>query len=224
VDANRFVASAFGTARRTSGRYGYVAYFPAELPRALDLHPTTVMLLSDADRALGRLAGAGRQLPNPHLLIRPYVVREAVASSRIEGTQASISDVFDAQAREAESGPVSEVGNYIRALDHGLTRLATLPVSRRLLCEVHAVLLVGVRGRERLPGEVRRSPNWIGSPDNRPETAIFVPPPVEEMESAFDDLERWTFRSPRWSRLPSFTTSSRRFIRSSTGMVGSVGS
>jgi len=173
------------------GPAGYIAFRPALLPRRLDLHDTTVIALSGADRALGRLAGTGRLLPNPHLLLRPYVAREALASSRIEGTQASLSDVFDAQARRSPEGPLREVTNYIDALDHGLARLDTLPVSRRLLCEVHEILLTGVRGQERRPGEVRRSQNWIGSPDNRPETAVFVPPPVDEMEPALDDLERF---------------------------------
>jgi Fic family protein len=150
-----------------------------------------VLLLSDADRALGRLAGAGRLLPNPHLLLQPYIAREALASSRIEGTQASLSDVFDAQARNRPHGPVREVTNYIQALEHGLARLATLPVSRRLLCEVHAILLADVRGQERRPGEVRSSQNWIGSPDNRIETAVFVPPPVDDMQHALSDLERF---------------------------------
>lgn len=149
------------------------------------------MLLSEADRAIGRLAGAGRLLPNPHLLLQPYIAREAIASSRIEGTQASLSDVFDAQARQTAEGPVREVTNYILALEHGLARLADLPVSRRLLREVHEILLSDVRGQERLPGELRSSQNWIGSPDNRPETAVFVPPPVAAMEQALDDLERY---------------------------------
>jgi Fic family protein len=130
-------------------------------------------------------------LPNPYLLIQPYITREALASSRIESTQASLSDVFDAQARNKPEGPVREVTNYLLALEHGLERLAALPVSRRLLCEVHEVLLADVRGGERLPGEVRRSQNWIGSPDNRPDTAVFVPPDVEHMERAFDDFERF---------------------------------
>jgi Fic family protein len=119
------------------------------------------------------------------------VTREALASSRIEGTQASLSDVFDAQARKSPEGPLREVTNYIDALDHGLARLDALPVSRRLLCEVHEILLTGVRGQQRRPGEVRRSQNWIGSPDNRPTTALFVPPPVDDMEPALDDLERF---------------------------------
>jgi Fic family protein len=191
LDANRFAAPEFGVALKTPGPAGFVAFQPVPVPRRLDLADETVVALSDADRALGRLAGTGRLLPNPHLLLRPYVTREALASSRIEGTQASLSDVFDAQARRSPESPLREVTNYIDALDHGLARLAALPVSRRLLCEVHAILLTGVRGQERRPGEVRGSPNWIGSPDNRLETAIFVPPAVDDMEPAFDDLERF---------------------------------
>ena len=191
MDPSRFVAPRFGAAVRTPGRYGYVAFTPTPLPRSLDLSASTVLLLSQADRALGRLAGAGRLLPNPHLLLQPYIAREALASTRIEGTQASLSDVFDAQARNRRAGPVLEVTNYIRALEHGLERLDDLPVSRRLLCEVHEILLSGVRGQERRPGEVRSSQNWIGSPDNRPETALFVPPPADDMEQAFDDLQRF---------------------------------
>jgi len=185
-----------GEAVRTPGPHGYVAYLPRPLPLKLELQPTTVLLLSEADRALGRLAGSGRLLPNPHLLIRPYVAREALASSRIEGTQASLSDLFDAQALDDIRGDVKEVTNYIDALEHGLVRLETLPVSRRLLCEVHEILLSDVRGQERQPGEVRRSQNWIGSPDARPETALFVPPPVDEMEAAFGELERFIHGSP----------------------------
>jgi Fic family protein len=191
MDATRFVAPAFGEVVRTPGKFGYLAFKPAPLARSLELDTSTVLALSDADRALGRLAGAGRLLPNPHLLIQPYVAREALASSRIEGTQASLSDVFDAQARRSAEGPVREVTNYIDALEFGLQRLATLPVSSRLLREVHGVLLNDVRGQERHPGELRRSQNWIGSPDNRPDTAVFVPPPVDDMTSALDDLERF---------------------------------
>jgi len=168
-----------------------VAYRPRPLSRSTELRTDTVLLLSDADRALGRLAGAGRLLPNPHLLLQPYIAREALASSRIEGTQASLSDVFDAQARNRPHGPVREVTNYIQALEHGLSRLATLPVSRRLLCEVHEILLADVRGHERRPGEVRSSQNWIGSPDNRIETAVFVPPPVDDMQRSLGDLEQF---------------------------------
>jgi Fic family protein len=155
------------------------------------LSPATILLLSDADRALGRLAGAGRLLPNPHLLTRPYAAREALASARIEGTQASLSDVFDATAGGPTSGDVREVTNYIVGLQRGLELLDTLPISMRLIRQIHQLLLDGVRGQERRPGSVRSSQNWIGSPDNRPDTAVFVPPPVDEMRAALTDWERF---------------------------------
>jgi Fic family protein len=191
MDPTSFSASTLGVVVKTPGAHGFYTFVPAALPRRFSLGDQTVLLLSEADRTLGRLAGAGRLLPNPHLLVRPYVAREALASSRIEGTQASLSDVFDATALGDETGQVREVTNYIRALERGLTELARLPISMRLLCSIHEELLRGVRGQERLPGEVRRSPNWIGSPDNRPETAIFVPPPVDEMHRALTDWERF---------------------------------
>ena len=194
MDPKRFVAPQFGEAFKTIGDAGYIAYRPEPLPRRLDLSDETVVALSNADRALGRLAGTGRLLPNPHLLLRPYVTREALASSRIEGTQASLSDVFDAQARKAPEGPLREVTNYIDALDHGLARLDTLPVSRRLLCEVHEILLTGVRGEERRPGEVRRSQNWIGGP--RPGAAAFVPPPPERVAECMGELEQFLHDRP----------------------------
>lgn len=196
MDEKRFVAPEMGEVVKTLGAHGYLAYVPKPLPREFDLPQRTILLLSDADRALGRLAGAGRLLPNPHLLLQPYIALEALASSRIEGTQASLSDVFDGQARDVAEGPVREVTNYIRAFEHGLERLKELPISRRLLCEVHEILLTGVRGQERLPGEFRATQNWIGSPDNRIDTALFVPPPVEEMNQAFGDLERFLNESP----------------------------
>jgi Fic family protein len=164
----------------------------------LPLNERTVALLSDADRAIGRLAGAGRLLPNPHLLVNAYVRREAVASSRIEGTQATLSEVFEAEsAGRVPSEDIQEVANYIKAMQQGLQRLGALPISRRLLEEIHAVLLADVRGYERSPGETRRSPNWIGSPDNSPTTAIFVPPPYEDMEAGLADWERFVHEDMR---------------------------
>jgi Fic family protein len=152
------------------------------------------MLLSEADSALGRLAGAGRLLPYPHLLVMPYLRREALASARIEGTQATLSDVFAAAAgapHEASPEAVREVANYVAALEHGLRRLESLPLSLRLLRECHGILLDDVRGAEKTPGLFRTSQNWIGSPDNRPETALFVPPHVDHLMAALDDWERF---------------------------------
>jgi Fic family protein len=109
----------------------------------------------------------------------------------MEGTQTSLTELFDAAALGvAPTVDVREVQNYVHALEHGLARLSALPVSKRLLCEMHKILLTGVRGQEKTPGEFRRSQNWIGSPDNRPETALFVPPTVENMWPALDDWEK----------------------------------
>jgi Fic family protein len=152
------------------------------------------MKLSDADAALGRLAGSGRLLPNPHLLVNAYITREAVSSSRIEGTQASVTEVFDAVVTgEAKRDDIKEVRNYISALEHGWKRIKqdNFPICLRLIREMHKLLLSGVRGQDKTPGEFRRSRNWIESPDNRPDTARFVPPPKEEMSSALDDWEKY---------------------------------
>jgi Fic family protein len=134
----------------------------------------------------------GELLPNPHLLIRPYVRREAVSSTRIEGTQSTLGEVFSAEAQLRllpDDPDLREVLNYVRALEVGLDRLNTLPLSNRLLREMHAELLRGVRGEERTPGEFRRSPNWIGG--RGPADAVFVPPPPQHMVEALTDLERY---------------------------------
>ncbi len=151
------------------------------------------MLLSDADASLGRLAGAGRLLPDAHLLVNAYITREAVASSRIEGTQASVTEVFDAAVTGTTvRADVQEVRNYILALRHGLRRLDEgFPISLRLIKEMHEILLSGVRGQERTPGDFRQTQNWISSPDNQPKTARFVPPTVENMWRALDDWEKY---------------------------------
>jgi Fic family protein len=152
------------------------------------------MRLSEADAALGRLAGSGRLLPDPHLLVNAYITREAVSSSRIEGTQASVTEVFDAAVTgEAKRDDIREVRNYVAALQHGVRRLQeeTFPLSLRLIREMHSILLTGVRGHNKTPGEFRTTQNWINSPDNRPTTATFVPPPVHEMWEALDDWEKY---------------------------------
>lgn len=176
---------------KTPGRYGFYTFIPEPLPRSLELTSQSVACLSRADRALGRLAGAGRLLPNPQILVNAYVRREAVASSRIEGTQTTISELFEAEARGDIRGEVAEVMNYVGALNLGLARLRELPISRRLLETIHRELLSGVRGQERAPGEVRRTPNWIGSADNTPDSAVFVPPPVDVMERGLSDWEHF---------------------------------
>ena len=152
------------------------------------------MRLSEADAALGRLAGSGRLLPDPHLLVNAYITREAVSSSRIEGTQASVTEVFDAAVTgETKRDDIREVRNYVAALEHGVRRLQDdkFPISLRLIKEMHRILLAGVRGYDKTPGEFRTTQNWIHSPDNRPTTATFVPPPVHEMWQALGDWEKY---------------------------------
>jgi Fic family protein len=192
VDFDKYEKSVFGEPRRTPGRRGYVAYFPAAIPRLIELPSRTIRMLADAEASLGRLAGVGQLVPNPYLLIRPYLLREALSSTRIEGTQASLADVFELKATgEAPNPDVEEVLNYIDALEWGLTELANLPLSVRLIREMHRRLLAGVRGRERTPGELRTTQNWVGAGNSTIATARFVPPPPEELGCLLTDWEQY---------------------------------
>ena len=198
MDAAHYAGTEFGLARRTAGPHGYIAYFPRPIPRSVPISPENLLRVADAEAALGRLAGAGRLLPHPQLLVGPYLRREAVASTRIEGTQASLVEVFDAEASDQPLGPdVEEVVNYVRAMEIGLQRLHTLPVSTRLIREMHAVILAGVRGRERQPGELRTTQNWIGPVGATIETATFVPPPADELGNLLTDLEYFIHEEPQ---------------------------
>ena len=174
---------------------GYYAFVPAPLPPGLDYSAELVTALSRADSALGELSGLGRNLPNPYLLIAAYVRREAVLSSRIEGTQADLSDVLLNEAAgiaaEGDQDDVQEVRNYVTSLEYGIKRLGSLPLSLRLVRELHERLMAGVRGGSATPGEFRRSQNWIGPPGSTLETAAYVPPPPPEMLSALGDWEKF---------------------------------
>lgn len=178
----------------------YWAFVPHPLPPALSLDLALVRALSDADRALGELAGLGRTLPNPELLIGPFVRREAVLSSRIEGTQTNITDLYAYEAGQLylpgmqpppPEADVREVLNYVQALRYGLDRLATLPISQRLIRELHERLMDGVRGQDATPGEFRSIQNWIGSRSAPLAAAEYVPPPVAELEGCLTALERY---------------------------------
>ena len=192
---------------RKSGRLvkhqrGYWAFIPDPLPPKLELTWELAAEISAADRGLSELAGIARTLPNPHLLIRPFMSREAVLSSRIEGTQASLSDLFYFEAAQTPPKPesdVREVRNYVNALEHGLKRLETLPVSLRLIREMHEELMRDVRGEHLTPGEFRRSQNWIGPANCTLNDAKFVPPPPEDLMDALGDLEKF-WHAP--SKLP----------------------
>lgn len=174
---------------------GYRAFFPKPLPPPdLILEENLNALLSRADIAVGRLDGAVSVIPDPDLFVLQYVRREAVLSSQIEGTHASLMDVLEFEAQQEAAGhrvDVTEILNYVLAMNLGLKRLTELPLSRRLMCEVHETLMRGVRGGEpsRTPGEFRTSQNWIGG--GSPSTARFVPPPADAVPAAFADLERF---------------------------------
>ncbi|MDE2933960.1 MAG: Fic family protein [Chloroflexota bacterium] len=167
---------------------------PSPPPPPLSWDESLTLRLSAADRAIGRLAGEGRRLPNPHVLIRPFVRKEAVLSSRIEGTQATLGELLAAEAGAAvDRSPddLREVGNYVVALESGLERLAMLPISLRLVRELHEHLMRGVRGDVATPGEFRRSQNWIGPPGCTLNEATYVPPPPAELMPCLDAWERF---------------------------------
>lgn len=173
---------------------GYSAFVPEPLrPDLLRMDTDLVVHDGDARGALGRLDGIATIVPNPDLFVAAYSRKEALLSSQIEGTQASLVDVLEYEAKEGavkrDRPDVREVLNHQRAMDVGLKRLETLPISNRLLCEIHKTLMRKVRGRERRPGEFRVEQNWIGPPRSTIWEAEFVPPPVDKMHRAMADLE-----------------------------------
>jgi Fic family protein len=172
---------------------GFKAFVPNPLPRELPLSSPLISALDKASLAVGTLAGVGETLQNPHLLITPFLRREAVLSSRIEGTQASISDVFifEAGGERADAPDTREVVNYVHALNLGLERLNELPICVRLTNEVHARLMHGVRGEDKTPGQLREHQNWIGTRGTNIEDARFIPPPPELVSDLMADWERF---------------------------------
>ena len=184
-----------------AGRYiqqpnRYSAFMPMVLPPTPEIQYDGELqtLLSKADRALGRLDGSIQTLPDPDMFVFMYIRKEAVLSSQIEGTQSSLNDLLEAEAAIADTqrpGDVSEVLNYVKAMNYGLERLAELPISVRLIREIHEQLMRGVRGKHAQPGELRRSQNWIGPGGSTLNDAVFVPPPPHEVEGLLSDLEKF---------------------------------
>jgi len=172
---------------------GYSAFIPAPLPPEPPLRMDAEMraLVSDADRAIGRLDGVTELLPSPDWFVAMYVRKEAVYSAQIEGTQASLTDLFEFEAEALRKGAapdVQEVVNYVRAMNYGLDRLQKLPLSLRLMREIHSILLEDVRGNDKEPGEFRKSQNWIGGGPG-PANAVYIPPPPQEMLAALGQFE-----------------------------------
>jgi len=176
----------------------YAAFVPAPLPPKLDWTPRLIRVLSDADRLIGKLAGEGGRLPNPHILMRPFLQREAVLSSKIEGTQATLGELLAAEAgASVDRSPddLREVGNYVVALEHGILRLKELPLCVRIIRELHEKLMTGVHGQQATPGRFRKIQNWIGKPGSTLATASFVPPPPDEVETCLAAWEKFLHES-----------------------------
>jgi Fic family protein len=212
VEPQRFQESPSGRLTEVGqGQAAYWAFVPHPLPPSLDFDAHLVRALSEADRALGELAGLGRTMSNPHLLIGPFVRREAVLSSAIEGTQMDLADLYAYEAVQLplpgllrptpSQADLREVLNYVRAMEYGLERLSTLPVSLRLVREVHERLMEEVRGEHATPGEFRRSQNWIGHPGCTLNEAEFVPPPVREMHKALGAFEKYIYSGDHYPPL-----------------------
>lgn len=193
MDPSEFSKSASGRPIQTDS--GYWAFIPAPLPPEVQWSSKLVTLLSEAERALAQLAEVGQSFSPTKISVKPFVRQEAVISSRIEGTRTSLRELYTFEAGqlsflEADTD-AQEVQNYVQALEYGLERLGTLPVSLRIIRELHEKLMRGVRGDVWTPGEFRRSQNWIGSPGSTIETARYVPPPVDEMHTCLHELENF---------------------------------
>ncbi|HVQ92618.1 MAG TPA: Fic family protein [Mycobacteriales bacterium] len=172
---------------------GYQAFVPPPLPPQVELDRTLVSALSEADRAVGLLAGAGQVVPNPYLLSHALLRREAVLSSRIEGTQATLSDLvmFEVEPDRPQVEDVREVANYVRAMEDALAPDRPLPLCLRLFRDIHRTLLTGVRGGYATPGEFRTQQNWIGPPGCTLTGATYIPPPPEQLWGCLDGFERY---------------------------------
>jgi Fic family protein len=193
MDPRTFSAGKAGRVQKQPS--GYWAFIPNELPRQISYSSEVGAMLSIADRKIGTLDGLCYRLPNAYQLSGVYVAREATLSSRIEGTKSSESDLylFEIEPEAAERPEdVQEVANYVEALNYALARKDKLPVSLRLMRETHARLMRGVRGRNKTPGEFRRSQNWIGG--STPDNAFYVPPPADDMHRLLGDLESFLHR------------------------------
>ena len=181
---------------------GQSAFVPVPLPDELRLSPKLVLLLDQASRSISMLAGVGETTPNPHLLIRPFLRREATLSSKIEGTEASLSEVLEFEARRryrgagGDNNDSDEVLNYVIALEYGIDRMDSLPISYRFVKELHEILMSGVRGQDKRPGEFRTGQVWIGRPGSSIQNARFVPPPPTILRELFLEWEGFVNGSP----------------------------
>ena len=179
--------------KNLSGELAYESFVPSPLPPAppLILDSDTGKLLGEANRELTRLDTITDRIPNLGLFVSMYVYKEALMSSQIEGTQATLEDIFDPKTEANANVDVQDVVNYVAAIDYAIDRLKELPLCNRLIKETHKVLMSGVRGQEKSPGEFRHSQNWIGGQGSTLRTARYIPPAPADMIEAMSDLEKY---------------------------------
>lgn len=179
--------------KNLSGEAAYKSFMPAPLPPIpqIELDNKTVELLVKSSQQVALLEGIAQRIPNVNLFVSMYVRKEALMSSQIEGTQATLEDVLDPMIEENTNRPVGDVINYIKATEFAINRLKELPLCNRLIKEAHAVLMSGVRGKDKSPGEFRHSQNWIGAVGSTLNNASFIPPSTEDMIEAMSDLEKY---------------------------------
>lgn len=176
-----------------TGEMAYQSFRPAPLPPnpPIALSGELVAKLVDANKKLAALDGLSARIPNMDLFVSMYVRKEALLSSQIEGTQCTLDDILNPLMEENTNRNVSDVVNYIKATEFALNRLHSLPLCNRLIKETHAVLMEGVRGQEKSPGEFRYSQNWIGGQGSTIRNARYIPPNPEDMQTAMSDLEKY---------------------------------
>ena len=179
--------------KNLSGKMAFNSFVPAVLPPnpPIELNNEIVEILVKANRQITLLEGISSRIPNIDLFISMYVRKEALMSSQIEGTQATLEDVLDPMLENNTNRPVGDVVNYIKATDFAINRLKELPLCNRLIKEAHKVLLAGVRGQNKCPGEFRHYQNWIGGAGSTLQNARYIPPSVEDMQQAMSDLEKY---------------------------------
>ena len=187
--------------RNMAGEAEYRSFRPSPFPPELELDGELLRLLVEANRQLVRLDTASRLVPSTKLFVSMYVRKEALMSSQIEGTQCTLEDVLDPELDTNANADVGEVVNYVKAAQFALDRLNSLPLCNRLLRETHAILMDGVRGQEKNPGEFRRSQNWIGPAGCSLKEARYIPPNVEDMERAMSDLEKYINENEQYDPL-----------------------
>lgn len=191
MDKEEFI-NAFGSLEEVKDeeRGPYLSFIPKKLPPHIEFDQKLALALSKADSTLSKLSGVGLLLPNPDLLVTPYLKKEALSSSRIEGTRISLSEFYLAEAtgKEDKEPNASEVNNYIKAMNYALEKIRSQAIDLNLIQKMHEILMNQVRGKDKQPGEYRQIQNWIGPPNSRPQDASFVPPPPGIIPSLLQEM------------------------------------